>query len=173
MGKSKRISIPPQLQLNYFFEHQSIDFHVENVKKNDELIISDWFPYELAFYSKIESYRPWEDASNSVLQLIHYWKQLHKRLADLFEKRDRLNVHRPMKQGIALFIQCLFWMNDVPVIFSEQSIKIVNLKWKPVNVKERLEFIIHQPNYYHSFVQLNELMNELEKQYHIKKASKQ
>lgn len=172
MGKTKRISIPPQLQLDYFFEDEHIDLAIEKVKNTDALIHHELFPYELAFYANIECYHPWEDANHSVLQLIHEWKQLHVRLADLFEKRDRLNVHKPMKQGIALFIQCLFWLNDIPVAFVEQRINDEQLKWKPINIKERLAFILQQPTFYHSFVQLNELMAELEKRYYIKKASR-
>lgn len=174
MRKKTLITIPPQLQSDYFFEHNTtVEIDIEATKNNEVLHINDLFPYELAYYAKIESYRPWKDAEITVLQLFNYWKPLSKTLAQLFEKRDRLNVQKPMKQGIALFIQCLFWVNDLPVIFYEQTIRDNDLTWKPVNVIERLEFILHRPNFYHSFVQLNELMIELEKQYHIKKASKQ
>lgn len=169
MEKSKLVSVPSQLQCPYFFGEHQMKLHIEPLIHCEELFINDYFPYEVAYYVGIDVYRPWEHANDAVAQLIDYWKPLSQKLSHLFEKRNRMNVQKPMKQGISLLIQCLFWINNKPVIFYEQSIKDDDLKWKPVNIKERLEFILHRPNVYHSFVQLNELMIELEKQFHIKR----
>ena len=80
-----------------------------------------------------------------------------------------------MEKGIGLFIQFLSWSND-----SQLTLKNLNqltlLEIKPVNVEERLGFIISRPNLFHSYRQLSELMVEQEKLYAkkniVKKASK-
>ena len=37
------------------------------------------------------------------------------------------------------------------------------LKIKPINIRERLDYIIQNPNKFHSFIQLSELFVEMEK----------
>jgi hypothetical protein len=41
-----------------------------------------------------------------------------------------------------------------------------DLQRKPVNCEERLLFVINKPTQYHSFVQLQQLFDELEKIYY-------
>ena len=67
-----------------------------------------------------------------------------------------------MKKGIGLFLQFLFWSNDRPISAIE-STPLNLLEIKPVNLEERLGFIISRPNLFHSYRQLSELMVEHEK----------
>jgi len=65
------------------------------------------------------------------------------------------------------FVAFLFWTNEtnVPGILNlEQEIK--QLRIKPINISERLDFIMSKPDNYHSFVQLCQLFEEFTKQYY-------
>lgn len=70
---------------------------------------------------------------------------------------------QPMKKGIGIFLQAVFWSNHVPARLN--GLNFDKLKVKPINVYERLEFIMNRPGNYHSFIQLSELMAEQEKQF--------
>jgi hypothetical protein len=111
-----------------------------------------------------------DNYDNRISLLIENWLELKKELTELFEKRDRKNALEPMKKGIEIFLHFLLWCNEIESFDNEETIG--NLKWKPVNVTERLSFIKTRPDLYHSFIQLTELMTEQEKQFNIKIAIK-
>jgi uncharacterized protein (DUF433 family) len=69
-----------------------------------------------------------------------------------------------MKKGIGLFIQFLYWSNDRQ-INSKEPVSINQLVITPVNLDERLAYILSRPNLFHSYRQLSELMTEQAKQY--------
>jgi hypothetical protein len=110
-----------------------------------------------------------------VSSLLTEWGRIKDQLEDLFRERDQKNVSEMMKQGIDLFVKFLFLSNEksLPQI---EPIPFHQVDFKPVNIEERLGFIISRPNLYHSFRQLAELMVEQEKQFAkrniLKKASK-
>ncbi|MCM3566822.1 YpoC family protein [Neobacillus mesonae] len=100
-----------------------------------------------------------EMTSNSILEK---WNSIKTQLEYFFRKRDQENTEILMKQGISLFIQFLSSVNEM--VFQEgQEIPYQNMSFKPVNLEERLGFIISRPKLYHSYRQLSELMVELEK----------
>jgi len=99
----------------------------------------------------------------TIPSLIEEWKLIKGKLEQLFKLRDKKAIEEPMKQGIALFVQMLHSSNGLSVCPS--PIQYHQLRLKPVNVEERLEFILARPHLYHSFIQLVELMNEMEKQW--------
>lgn len=118
---------------------------------------------------------PWNNNFESIPPLITEWQELRVNLEMSFANRDLKNVKEPMQTGIDLFLKMLFWTNQKPLCTLD-SLSAEGLKYKPVNVEERLSFIIQRPNLYHSFIQLSEMMVEQEKQFVkssiIKKASK-
>lgn len=115
------------------------------------------------------------DMKNEVSFLLTEWKKIKEQLEVLYRERDQKNTLDGMKKGVSLFIQYLFLTNEQP-INSTKSITLDVLEVKPVNLEERLGFIIARPNLYHSFRQLSELMTEQEKlsakKNILKKASK-
>lgn len=98
--------------------------------------------------------------------LLIRWKELNKELTELFEKRDRKKALPLMEEGVKTFIEFLFLSNEMEPNHGKEA--ILDIKWKPVNVAERLLFIEKRPDLYHSFIQLSELMNEQEKQFNKK-----
>ncbi|MDL4840837.1 YpoC family protein [Aquibacillus rhizosphaerae] len=94
------------------------------------------------------------------VQIINNWKQQTDNLASLFSERKYQQAEKPMVQYIKDFNQALYIVNKQTL---HQN--IVDFKYKPVNVEERIAFISNQPRQYHSYIQLNELFKELEKIY--------
>lgn len=99
------------------------------------------------------------------------WSALKEELEVHFKERSKQKVEEPMKKGIELFIEFLHSANESPPSLSPQ-IDYDKLTIQPVNLQERLDFIIARPTAYHSFKQLEELMVELEKAYHKNRAIK-
>jgi hypothetical protein len=115
------------------------------------------------------------DDRDLISVLLADWKKVKEELEVLYRERDQKSTIDGMKKGISLFIQFLFWTNEQP-INSSRSFSLEFLEVKPVNLEERLGFIIARPNLFHSYRQLSELMTEQEKLYAkkniLKKASK-
>lgn len=103
--------------------------------------------------------------------LLDRWKTIKADLTELYKNRKQKETMAPMIEAIDLFQKFLLFANEKGP--EDQSYKVgSNLKWSPINVTERLDFIKNRPNLYHSFIQLSELMHEQEKQYNKKQAIK-
>ncbi len=98
------------------------------------------------------------------------WDGRKEQLLLHYRNRDKVKVVQPMNEAIDDFITFLFILNEKPFASPEnlnESMKELN--YKPINLDERLLFILKKPHQYHSFIQLNELYTELLKLYAKKK----
>jgi hypothetical protein len=94
------------------------------------------------------------------------WESIQSQLAPLFRARDQKNTKEWMKKGINLFLQFLYLTNNEIFLSSNgNKINYDQFLFKPVNLEERIDFIISRPGLYHSYRQLSELMHEQEKQF--------
>lgn len=100
--------------------------------------------------------------SMAVSDILKEWNEMKTRLENLFRDRDQKNAKIIMEKGIALFIHFLCVTNERAAT-PRQAIPYQQFTIQPVNLEERLEFIISRPHLYHSYRQLAELMVELEK----------
>jgi hypothetical protein len=111
----------------------------------------------------------------SISCLLKEWKDIKNQLEALFRERKQQNIKPLMDQGISLFIQFLSMSNGYPELVDKPFIPN-QYEFKPVNVEERLGFIMSRPALFHSYRQLSELMVEQEKLFMrrsiLKKASK-
>ena len=168
------LPIPKELEHPFFFSNNKT-IRVEPTSLTS-ISLRLPFLYEAAFYSNVDTFKPWENHEEFIPLLLKEWNAIKPQLEDFFSRRDIKQVEKPMKFGISLLIEFVYWTNEEPVKFS-QPIQLGNLKVKPVNLEERLAFILARPTLHHSFIQLGELMVEMEKQYvkqlALKKASKQ
>lgn len=143
-------------------------------KENETVILSkdtfsqfDWervFIYEVAYFCGINTIKPWEMREQTIPILLKECAVIREQLETIFQKRKNKLALPLMKQGIGLFVEMFHWVNQVPVKLNP-SIQYEKLPIQPINVKERLEFLFMRPNAYHSFVQLFELVEEMEKLY--------
>ncbi|WP_071459936.1 YpoC family protein [Bacillus massilinigeriensis] len=121
------------------------------------------FIHEAAFFANLISFRPWENREESLALLLQEWKTLIKSLKLLFAERRQKETTKEMQKAAAFFLEYLYWSNGQPVEFPLE--RMDRLEGKPVNVRERISFILSRPALYASFVQLEEMMREQEKQY--------
>ncbi|MCS0786961.1 hypothetical protein NX021_02175 [Cytobacillus firmus] len=141
-------------------------------KMNDSLAVKEGslsayqplppFLYEAAFYAGIPAVRPWETSEKYIPVLMNEWAGQKHLLGMHFSNRDQKAALDPMKVSLGVFLQLLYWANSRPVNFQSDP---GELPIKPVNLKERLNFIFTRPAFYHSYIQLSELIDEMEKQY--------
>ncbi len=108
---------------------------------------------------------PPDHAARDIPVMLNQWTSIKEILADKFEQRQLNGAEEEMRFGIAFAIQWIHWMNGKTV--DMENIQHFD-QWKvhPVNCSERIQFILSRPVLYHSYVQLCELIEELEKQFY-------
>lgn len=145
--------------------HELFNFKYDQL---DELDWTEWnhlvfnfgFPYEYFYYKNVERYRPWEDFWNVREQITKEWAEVVQRLEVMFSNREKNEIKPYMLKGIVLYISLMYWSNQVPVNLREFPGCLKELKGKPVNVEERLPFIMTRPYFFPGFMQLKSLMEE-------------
>ncbi|MGV2938476.1 YpoC family protein [Mesobacillus sp. LC4] len=101
------------------------------------------------------------DHEIAVGELLNEWNQCKELLDSHFKNRDSKSAEPLMRTAISLFEQFLFLSNSL----AQETCTIKDCKIKPVNVEERLDFILSRPKLFHSYKQLAELFAEQEKQF--------
>jgi hypothetical protein len=114
----------------------------------------------LPFLEELDS----EVSEENISLLLGKWDQLRTELETLYRNRDQKSTLQLMKKGIGYFIQFLYWSNDRQV-HSKEPIPFNALELTPVNLEERLTYILTRPNLFHSYRQLSELFTEQKKQF--------
>lgn len=132
----------------------------------DSLTPADFFPEENRFYLGMDESMPWKNEEEAVIQIVQEWKPYMNELTTLFKERKNKEAKPLMIKGISLFIRLLFWSNNESTDLKNLQEKLVQFEAKPVNIVERLQFLMQRPTLYHSFIQLSELMIEQEKIYY-------
>lgn len=127
------------------------------------------FLYEAAESIGLVVWKPWEHADISIPAILKEWEKIKIELNYKFSNRDNQAASPLMKMGISFFYEMLFWCNRNPVTLEDHH--SFDLQIKPVNVDERLNFILTHVNNYHSFVQLSELFIEMMKQFSAKQVT--
>jgi len=101
--------------------------------------------------------------TESIQNGFYSWKKSVEELEAMFQARNTNESAALLERGLSLFIEMLHLTNEQTV--SNEGVSFENLKLKPINVEERIRFILSRPGSYHSFKQLTELFKELEKLY--------
>jgi hypothetical protein len=104
----------------------------------------------------------YEEIELKVDRILLQWQQDKIELEEYFKYRDSKKALPVMEKTIKLFREFLYASNG---LITSVSNNIDDCIIKPVNVQERLKFIVSRPRLYHSYVQLGELFAEQEKQY--------
>ncbi|MBM7703321.1 YpoC family protein [Metabacillus iocasae] len=144
-----------------FFSENSIVERSE-LKEVKQVIQSTIFAYDMG----VQSEEPWKKQSDYMPTMFQVWREQKDFIADLYKKREATYALDPMRHAIANFISALFWTNGVNVPRLTHLEEDLNkLTYKPINVYERLAFVMKKPFLYHSFIQLGELYQELERLY--------
>lgn len=97
----------------------------------------------------------------AVERVLSDWGECKEKLQVHFKNRDSQKALPLMERAIDLFEQFLIKSNSLnPDLYCIKDCEI-----KPVNVEERLDFIVSRPKLFHSYKQLAELFAEQEKQF--------
>jgi hypothetical protein len=166
MENKVSITIPENMaNLLFYGQNTTVELDASRYHDwNDEFQYSK-FPYELLFYSNIDAYRPWL-YDEIIPRIFKEWEVIKSRLEGFFSERKKDQSKELMVQGIAQCLCAMFWQNQQPVELKDWESVSESFTYKPVNWQERMNFIMTRPNLYHSFIQLNELMEELKKIYY-------
>ena len=135
---------------------------------------TELFPEENRFYlsGTSSSENPWEKGEETVKAIIKEWKLLENKLTESFRKRNRKQINPFMIRGIGLFLKLLFWSNGLPVCLKDLDKELEKMEILPVNIKDRLDFLLDHPLIYPSFIQLSALFIEQQKAYYKQMAMK-
>ncbi|OZM57309.1 hypothetical protein CIB95_07540 [Lottiidibacillus patelloidae] len=150
-------------------------------KKNDLLLVQPQrsmedlleFPFIIDMYFEIFSIQaPWL-YKPYMLMIYDKWKRDEQGIAKLFKKRRSHECSELMRIHIAAFIDFLFWINKQRVdSLKNLPVDVSQLRIKPVNCMERLNYIINKHNQFQSFILLQQLFDEVFKTYQIEEAKK-
>ncbi len=165
------MKVPEAFVHSYFYTKHDI-LHITHFNLKD--VITEPFKYDIAYYlGAAPSILPWENTSDSIPLILMSWKAKESTLNELHELRDRKRAKEEMIPAIAWYLQMQFWMNGQPVrSITDWKRDMELLKWKPVNVDERLDFIVKKPDLFHSYIQLQQLFTESTKLFYKSKALK-
>lgn len=153
-----KVAIPEVLIHPFFFSEKEISLNLADHAS----LTSGVFYFELLFFNGLAAKTPWTSPELFLPQLQEEWNIHKSMLEDLHHQRQKDGIIEEMRQSVGLFLEYLYWCNGKPVCLNKFP-DFSDLKLKPVNLEERAGFIAARPGLYHSFVQLCELMLELEK----------
>lgn len=128
------------------------------------------FFYESLHLLENSALSPKENREEIIKDMFLQWKEESELLTGYFRRRDRKAALEPMLRGLANFISITTWLNDkILTNVNDVISELDSLTLKPINLNERISFVIKQPDHYHSFIQLSGLYTELEKLYYKQK----
>ncbi|OLN23213.1 hypothetical protein BTO30_04375 [Domibacillus antri] len=144
----KKVTLPPPLR---FFSSEE---YVPIPKAIDQ------FPYFL--YELSAEKTPWLEKDHGLKEILTAWEELIAVMEEKHRLRQK-DVKEEMDALLALFFMALFWTNESPAAPAFWEQKEAELNVKPINFRERFQFIVARPYTYAAFRQLTELMNEQRK----------
>jgi hypothetical protein len=159
-------SIPHPFLVSPFYELEGdIQF------PKDQLSIKDLlnYPFVIDMFGQDHfDLKPWENPTVSGQLILNHWENGSFHISELFSCRKNDKAKELMIIYIAAFIDFLFWTNGKKVR-SLQTLKddINELQDVPININERLFFIIDKANHYNSYIQLKHLFVDVNKQFEI------
>ncbi|MGG2092850.1 YpoC family protein [Bacillus sp. S13(2024)] len=154
------LEIPNDFRCSPFFEEETvIEYNAE--KSFGELLKETCF-----FFDIDQRYKPWNEIEKSISTVLSLWKEQKEEISILFRNRNKKEAKDPMVRFAGHLLSILHWMNGTSVVsLQDMNGRIERLENKPVNFMERFLFIMKQPDHYHSFIQLTQLYEEMEKLY--------
>lgn len=154
------LEIPNDFRCSPFFEEETvIEYNAE--KSFGELLKETCFLFDID-----QRYKPWNEIEMSISTVLSLWKEEKEEISILFRNRNKKEAKDPMVRFAGHLLSILHWMNGTPVVsLQNMNEQIERLEKKPVNFMERFLFIMKKPDHYHSFIQLTQLYEELEKLY--------
>ncbi|OZI11699.1 hypothetical protein CEW92_10385 [Bacillaceae bacterium SAS-127] len=148
------VVLPNSLKHPLFFQEEVI-----TLVSSLSLVTPPHFIYELQGEET-----PWRNPSYG-LQMVQEAYQSMQPLIERSFKEKEAEIDSLMKTVLALFFMSLFWSNYDPVVLNGWKEKVAAFHIKPLNVEERLSFVLARPFSYQAYRQIDTLMTEQQKQF--------
>jgi hypothetical protein len=138
---------------------------IEHVSISEKVSFQTPFLYDLMYHNdpQLLELWPWQKNEN---YFHNYWVEQKEVLRELFHRREQKKAKKPMILSVSAFIDQLFWTAGAPVdALDHEAVlqKMQTIPSVPLNIEERLGFLLRQPDRYQSFIQLDELEQEFTK----------
>lgn len=157
---NRQVEIRDEFRCAPFFEEMPAILY-ETEASFEELIEQTYFLFDLE-----QEYKPWNNIEMSIVTVLNVWKGKKEEISMLFRNRRRKDARQPIIHFAAHLLSILHWLNETPVVnVNKMEEWVEGFHRKPVNFTERYLYIIKQPDHYHSFIQLVQLYEEIEKLY--------
>lgn len=106
---------------------------------------------------------PWHtNPEQACRRLAKQWRNVVQELDASFKLREKPDLSI-IRDGLGIYLSMLFWSNRRPVQLDELDKHMKTLELVPMNLEERLHFIMDKSDGYPAFKQLNELVQEQRK----------
>lgn len=111
--------------------------------------------------------RPWEKKDVLVQEVLYLWNNDGKPfLTECYKARNRKKASPMMKKYISIYIQTMFWLtNNYVRSLKNVGAELEKTSFSPLNIKERMEFMLQAPDHHHSFATLTQLFDESRKKW--------
>ncbi|SDY88565.1 hypothetical protein SAMN05421736_10486 [Evansella caseinilytica] len=124
--------------------------------------------YERGMYPE-DVLPPWKRAEEFIKPAVNSWEQRGVvTLTQCFKERNRHGAKPMMLSYCAIYIQLMHWINEEPVR-SLQTVPeyLKSMPYAPMNLEERLFFILQAPDHHHAFTTLMQLFSESVKKWAV------
>ncbi|MCZ0701888.1 hypothetical protein J2T56_000337 [Natronobacillus azotifigens] len=101
--------------------------------------------------------------SNEKRSLIQVWKDERDSISTLFQEKKYKEAIKPMQECTKNFLRIILELNHLKSSMHLDQEALEQVKHKPINLSERLDYVDQNPSQYHAFIQLDALYTEVEK----------
>ncbi|EUJ49400.1 YpoC family protein [Paenilisteria rocourtiae] len=139
--------------------------HVATEEIDEGSIFVTGLPFwqEQLFYTRGRGEMPWHtNPEQACRRLAKQWRNVVQELDASFKLREKPDLSI-IRDGLGIYLSMLFWSNRRPVQLDELDKHMKTLELVPMNLEERLHFIMDKSDGYPAFKQLNELVQEQRK----------
>lgn len=147
-------------------KHPAFPFPIMNWQEFDsESIYVNGFPFwqEQQFFRQGKGVMPWkENREVACRKLVKHAKAIAEDIEEDFERKKKPEP-TIVRDGLGLFLSILFWSNGRPVQLQDLNKQLETLTIKPLNIEERLHYILEKGDTYPGFKQWEELFLEQRK----------
>ncbi|QNG61475.1 hypothetical protein H4O14_08365 [Bacillus sp. PAMC26568] len=166
------IELPKDFRYEPFFSEKVQCVSDLSGNSIEEVLRNNPFFYDICAKANIDmAISPWTNSALYVPLLLKEWDAVQLKIINQFQAKARKADKADMNHGISILICLLNWSNDRPVDHLDvMHSDMGSLQIKPINAAERLTYLISKPEQYHSFVQLQQLIEETLKQFYKKNA---
>lgn len=113
---------------------------------------------------------PWKNAEKATAAILKMWEtEGQPFLITCYDDRNRRKARPLMIYFTSRLIQALFWAggNPVPGIMDKDLLKLKWMPYAPVNIADRLSFILASVDHHHAFTVLDQLFEEAKKKWAV------